>query len=284
MYEAKHSHTENNICFFNEQMAQQFEKSNKIEQYLCHAIQKNELTVHFQPVLSVNNDSINVEALIRWFSPELGFVPPDEFISIAECTPIINEITRTVIRHSALLLNKTSSLSKQINSVAINISATQFNHPHFHSMLTQWLNEFGLPYDKVSIELTERQLIDKAEVCNQQFQSLRSLGIKIALDDFGTGFSSLSQLLSLDMDELKLDRLLISNIDSNKRHKALVTGIIAMARELNLSIIAEGVETEKELAILKQLNVDLIQGYLIAKPMPEDDLILFLESNPTALL
>jgi EAL domain-containing protein (putative c-di-GMP-specific phosphodiesterase class I) len=151
-------------------------------------------------------------------------------------------------------------------------------------MLIQWFKEFDLPYNKVSIELTERQLINKAEVCNKQFQSLRALGIKIALDDFGTGFSSLSQLLSLEMDELKLDRLLVSNIDSNKRNKALVTGIIAMARELNLSIIAEGVETETELSILKQLNVDLIQGYLIAKPMSENDLIHFLNSNKSALI
>jgi diguanylate cyclase (GGDEF)-like protein len=279
MYEAKHSNDANNICFFNDKMAQQFERANKIEQHLCQAIKKEELTVYFQPVVCANSTSVNVEALIRWFSPELGFVPPDEFINIAEATPIINDITRIVIQHSALLLKESLALKTPIESIAINISATQFNHPHFHSLLIQWLHEFDLPTDKVIIELTERQLVNKAEACNKQFQQLRKLGVKIALDDFGTGYSSLTQLLALEMDELKLDRLLIRDIDTNKRHRALVTGIIAMARELNLNIIAEGVETEAEFNAVKAMKVDLIQGYLIAKPMPHEDLLNFLKED-----
>ncbi|WP_045858943.1 GGDEF domain-containing response regulator [Teredinibacter purpureus] len=278
MYEAKNA-TSSNVCFFTESMAEQFSRVHRIEQCLGKATSNAEFDVVFQPLLFTNNNSLSVEALVRWHSPELGSVPPDDFINLAERSPVINDITRLVVQKSATLLHHLNTLKKSIGTISINVCASQLEHPHFCDLFLHWLHEFRLPATKVCLELTERQIINKADDCKDQFDRLRREGITIALDDYGTGFSSLTHLLSLDIDLLKLDQFLIQQIDTQPRHQALVSGIVEMAKHMNIKVIAEGIEREEDLNVLTRIGVDGMQGFLIAKPLPLEDMVAFTQPH-----
>ena len=278
MYEAK-GDPNTATCFYSERLATHYARVQKIESNLGSALEKKELTAIFQPVLSVNQpQEIHVEALARWHSNTLGDVSPDEFIPIAENTPAINGITYCVTQLSHQLYSIFKNNQLDIHRACINISALQLSDQKFCHMLLHWLEEFQLPATKICLELTERQVVKNTKRCKEQMKLLKNSGVQISLDDFGSGFSSVTHLLDLPFDLLKLDRMLIDHIDTNSRNQALVAGIIEMAHRLDMEVVAEGIEREEEKIKVINLGCDYLQGYLISKPLPLHETALFYTS------
>lgn len=275
MYEAKSTGT-TSACFFSDTIEQQYARAQKIESLLRYGIEQQEITAHFQPVINIHNEKdIHVEALARWHNSELGFVRPDEFIPIAERSQAISGITKNVTLQSKLLFEQLAKRHNSSYRIAINVSANQLSHKNFCSSLLHWLDDFHLAPQNICIELTERQFVQNFDICKQQFEQIGNAGIQIALDDFGSGFSSVTHLIDLPFDVLKLDRVLIKDIDQNPRNQALVAGIIEMAKRLNMEIVAEGIETEGEKRIATELGCHYLQGYFISKPLPLEETVDF---------
>lgn len=275
MYKAKES-KESNVCFYTDKMASQFSRYQDIELEIGKALENDQIYSTFQPITPLNKDKpVMLEALARWTSPKLGHVPADEFIGVAEYTPAINGITRAVIKDTAALIEKLNHLNLDIKKISINVCSSQLSSSHFCKLLFEWIKIHNIPARAVCIELTERQLVESFEECRKQVIQLKSHGIKMSLDDFGSGFSSITHLLGLPFDYLKIDRRLIQGIDKNDKNQALVAGVIEMAHRLNMEVIAEGVEEKAEMDTLKVLKCDYIQGFFIAKPMSIDDICTF---------
>ena len=269
MYQAKENPCVS-ACVYTEKLAAQFARVQQIESHLVEAVENQEFTTHFQPIVGINNE-IHIEALARWHSKELGVVSPAEFIPVAEKTPIINSITQVITSQSQQLFDKLNKSGISIERIAINVSAPQLTSEHFCKLFFNWLEEISFPAEKVCLELTERQVVQNIPVCREHFEILRKRGIQIALDDFGSGFSSITHLLDLPFDILKLDRVLIREINKNNRNQALVAGIVEMAHRLEMKVIAEGIETEEEKQKVIDLGCDYCQGYLISKPLSITD-------------
>jgi len=278
MYEAK-GNAEENICFFSDEVADHFSRVNQIEQLIGSALKNGEFSVVFQPLLNMKSALISLEALVRWTSPQLGIVPPDEFIPIAEHSPAINDITKFVVKESAKFLESINSGGFCIDEIAINVCASQLEHSSFGDLFLYWLQKYKLPANQVCLELTERQMLRQTEVCKALFLDYQKRGINIALDDFGTGFSSVTHLIGLEIDTLKVDRILISEIHKRPRHLALVAGIVEMAHHINMRVVAEGIETQEEYEAVKKLGVDKIQGYHFSKPLTFQQCLEFLNNH-----
>lgn len=276
MYEAKHDkHV--NVYFYTAELAARYARKQDIEYCLREAIESNELLTHFQPLYNVKFPSqFMFEALVRWNSRVLGWVTPDEFIPIAEHTPIINGISRQVIKHSSDLLQTLANFKSGHCRISVNICASQLKNDQFVRMLINWIGDFGLSSNQFCLELTERQIVENSKKCKDQLDQLRHEGFRIALDDFGTGFSSITHLIELPIDELKIDRKLITGIDKNIKNQALIAGIIEMSHRIGLEVVAEGVESKNEFDTLINLNCDFLQGYYIAKPMDKAGVLEFL--------
>jgi len=278
MYEAKNNPCEQ-VCFFSDDVANHFARVNQIEQLIGPALSNDEFSVVFQPIINTNESTLSLEALIRWTSPQLGSVSPDEFIPIAERSPAINDISKLVIKKSAEFRNRLQEQNLHIEKIAINICASQIEHRSFADQFLYWLQEYNIPLKEVCLELTERQMLHQTDVCKAIFKEYRNKGISIALDDFGTGYSSVTHLINLDIEILKIDRALISDINTQPRHRALVAGIVEMAHHIEMRVVAEGVETEEEYEAVKQLGVDYIQGYFFSKPLNFKQCLSFLKSK-----
>jgi len=277
MYEAKASKL-SGAYIYNKELNSKFSRMNEIGDRLKDALKKHELSVSFQPVSAVAAPhTIYMESLIRWNSPDLGKVSPDEFIDIAENTPVINDITQEVMRYSAATVKRLAenNLEHLLEKISINICASQLDDENFYARFIHWARVANMPLSKICIEITERQLIEKTELCKLHFSKLKKMGVSIALDDFGTGYSSLTHLVELDIDILKIDRRLIANIDTNPDHAALVAGITEMAHRMGITVIAEGIERIEEYRLLAGINCDFLQGFFIEKPLNQDDLINF---------
>ncbi len=271
MYEAKSSRS-TSVCFYTEQLASHYERSHRIESEMSRALKLREFDTWYQPIICANDPSyVGVEALIRWQSSALGKVSPDEFICIAEGSPIIDDLTETVIAQCAHFYQNLIKKNTVVHKIAINVSAKQMCSGNFSERLLEWLNHHHLPLQTVTVELTERQVVENAQECRKQIIALRDLGIRVALDDFGSGYSSITHLLDLPLDTLKLDRMLIDKIDSNKRNQALVAGIVEMAHRLSMSVVAEGIERKEEYDLVSQMGCDYLQGYFIARPLFLED-------------
>lgn len=275
MYEAKED-PNSSTCFYSDQIAAQYARAQKIELSLAASIEKEEVTTVFQPVINVNNpNEIHVETLARWHSSILGDVHPEEFIPIAENTPTINGITRIATKQVSELYKVANQNNQKIKKVAINISAYQLTNHNFYQIFSQWLKDFNLSAENICLELTERQVVNNVKRCKEQLYFLKDKGIQIALDDFGSGFSSITHLLDLPFDMLKLDQVLMSHIDKSQRNQALVAGVVEMAHRLNMQVVAEGIETEEERQMAIELGCDFLQGYWISKPLSIHEMALF---------
>lgn len=277
MYEAK-SEPEKSICFYSGKLAAQYARTQKIESSFTKAIEKNELVAFFQPIISVSDpDLVYVEALARWHSSELGNISPSEFIPIAESTPTINNITQIISQKSSLLSQGLRIMGLPLQKIAINVDAYQLSDPHFSRRLLNQIEISHLEPNQICLELTERQVVQNINQCKTQIELLRREGITLALDDFGTGYSSITYLLDLPFDVLKIDRILIADIDKNTRNQALVAGIVEMAHRLDMKVVAEGIESncEKDTAI--NLGCDFLQGFFYSGPMPLEEALLFFQ-------
>lgn len=269
MYSAK-SMGKNSYKIYDQTMKQANQKYLHIENFLRTAIENEELKLFFQPKLSVKDNKISsMEALLRWNNPILGNVPPNEFIPIAEETGIIWQIDEWVL-NNACLQNKKWNELEQVNPlrIAVNISAIQFSHPNFVKMVEKVLNETGLAPELLELEITETTIIENTEECLNNVKKLREFGIVVSIDDFGTGFTSLNYLKRFPFDCIKIDQSYVREILKKKEDMAIVKTIIALAHELQLKVVAEGVEDKDVFECLIQLGCDEIQGYFVSYPLP----------------
>jgi diguanylate cyclase (GGDEF)-like protein/PAS domain S-box-containing protein len=256
------------VKFFTEEMDAQVAERLSMDKNLQLALDRNEFFLVYQPQLGIESGRINgFEALIRWQQPEMGLVPPDRFISIAESNGLILPIGEWVLRTACAQARKWQMDGLPAVSVAVNVSAVQFGQASFCQLIRDVLQESGLAPRYLELELTESLLLSNADVTLSVLQELTDMGLKLAIDDFGTGYSSLSYLRQFPVGKLKIDRSFIRDIAAGSNDAAITTAIISMAKHLHLKVIAEGVETEAQLSFLRGHQCDEIQGYYFSKPI-----------------
>jgi diguanylate cyclase (GGDEF)-like protein/PAS domain S-box-containing protein len=270
MYGAKAS-GRNNFRFFAEHMNARAAERLTLENSLRQALGRNELFLVYQPQMDIASGMITgLEALLRWQHPELGLVPPDQFIRIAENSGLIMPIGEWVLRTACRQARTWQSDGVPAVSVAVNVSAVQFRQEGFCQLIRKVLDETGLAPQYLELELTESLLLANAEVTFSVLQELKDMGVTLAIDDFGTGYSSFNYLRQFRVSKLKIDRSFIRDIAVNPDDAAITTAIISMAKSLNLKVIAEGVEDEAQMSFLRAHQCDEIQGYYFCKPLAVD--------------
>jgi EAL domain-containing protein (putative c-di-GMP-specific phosphodiesterase class I)/GGDEF domain-containing protein len=251
-----------------------------MESALKRAIERREFEVFYQPKVAIANEQIvGLEALVRWRHPELGLVPPVQFIPIAEETGLIIEIGALVLRQACrdAVAWQQSGLPPVL--MAVNISSVQFRSPDLYGQVLAILQEEGLPPNQLELELTESMLMDDAEAAVATLNRFKKHGIKISIDDFGTGYSSLNYLRRFPIDAIKIDRSFITEVNTNPDDASIATSIILMGRSLKLRVIAEGVETRSQLSFLRVMQCDEVQGYLFSPPVPAERARALLEAQ-----
>ena len=246
------------------------------EHALRRAIGRGEFRLHYQPTMSVANGRvISLEALIRWDHPELGLVSPLDFIPLAEETGLILPIGAWALHEASSQLAgwrlEHPALARL--QVSVNLSARQFTDPQLSEMVADVLADTGLPPAALSLEITESVLMDEADATLNTLGALRRLGVHLSIDDFGTGYSSLSYLKRFHVDVLKIDRSFVDGLGIDSEDEAIVTAVVSLAHSLGLEVTAEGVETNLQLAGLRRLGCDSVQGFLLGRPLPPDDLL-----------
>lgn len=280
MYNAKEN-GKNRSEMYNSQARSQTLERFSMENQLRKGLERGEFLLHYQPQLNLYEDRIDgVEALIRWNSPERGFVSPMAFIPLAEESGLIIPIGRWVLCEACLQLKRWMDQGLTDVRVSVNISASQLQQDDFVEVVKAVLAETSLPPEKLCLEITESTAIRNLENSSNKLQALSELGIRIAIDDFGTGYSSLSMLKHLPITELKIDRSFIRDMVEDIDDRAIVRAVIAMAHSLGLRVMAEGAETENQQKLLVSERCDGMQGYFLAKPLPaEECLELFQRVN-----
>jgi diguanylate cyclase (GGDEF)-like protein/PAS domain S-box-containing protein len=273
MYYAKEA-GKNNFQFFMPSMNKQAHHRLLLENKLRNALEEDHFQLFYQPQIDlITGELIGTEALIRWFDPEQGMIPPAEFITLAEDTGLIAQIGDWVIEAACRDMKVLQEKGFPQIQVAINVSAFQFRHgKHLIDVIRQSLEKYNFPAKLFVLELTESILIDDVNETLSILNSMRDLGIILAIDDFGTGYSSLSYLKQFPIDILKIDQSFIRDITTDASDKAIVSAIIAMAQQLDIGVLAEGVETIEHQAFLQGQGCDFAQGYLYCKPIPADEL------------
>jgi diguanylate cyclase (GGDEF)-like protein/PAS domain S-box-containing protein len=255
-----------------------------MEKELRRALDEEEFEVYYQPKVSVKTKRIEqVEALIRWDHPERGLLMPDQFIAFAEACGLILRIGEWVMQQSMRQMKRwqNDGAALSIKSVAINVSTPQFEQPDFVDNVKKLIEKTKVSPSSIEFELTESVMLDNSLGAIDKIRELEEFGIHIALDDFGTGYSSLSYLKHLPISIIKIDRSFISDLKYSQNSFMIVKTIISIAKNLNLTVIAEGVETEEELKILQELDCDYYQGFLCEKAVPAPELETLLESDLT---
>ena len=253
-----------------------------LESRLRQALQNEELVVHYQPVVDLATGAVRgAEALLRWRHPELGLLPPSEFIPLAEASGLILGVGDWVLRRACEQMRRWHGRGFASLSVAVNLSTRQFLQADLVSQVTRALAESGLDAAALDLEITETNAMHNAEASIVTLAGLKAVGIRISLDDFGTGYSSLSYLKRFPIDSIKLDQSFVHDVTSDPDDAAIATAVIAMAHSLKLAVVAEGVETEEQLAFLRQHGCDRMQGHLFAPALPADDFEAFLFAGST---
>ena len=254
----------------------------KLADQLREAIKLDQLAVVYQPIFEASTlRPTGVEALLRWLHPEIGLVPPDIFVPIAEESGLIDQIGAFVLDRACR-----DALAWPDVRLSVNVSPVQFRNPKFDVALADVVADTGFPLARLEIEMTETHLVANPERAQSIIANLRARGVAISLDDFGTGYSSIGYLRRFSFDKLKLDRSLVVGITSNHSARELCEATIAIARALDLKVTAEGVETESEAAVLRHAGCDYLQGYAFARPMTAEAVGSFLLSTvarPVAL-
>jgi EAL domain-containing protein (putative c-di-GMP-specific phosphodiesterase class I) len=253
----------------------------KLETDLRRAVEREEFVVHYQPIVSLFDDSIQgFEALVRWQHPERGLVTPSEFIPVAEETGLIIPLGRWVLREACRQMHRLQASSVAPLSLSVNLSGKQFMQPDLVGQVKQILDETGFDPHRLHLEITESSVIENTETVTEMLMQLRALGIRLSMDDFGTGYSSLSYLHRFPIHTLKIDRSFVSGGDGENE---IVRTIIMLARNMGMDIVAEGVETREQLAYLKELKCEYGQGFLFSHPLDLDTACKLLESADAGL-
>lgn len=275
MYQAKRQ-GRNHYQFYTADISERFHSSVTLRNELQHVLEQNALQLFYQPIFSAHDRKVvGVEALLRWQREDGSYVSPAEFIPLAEASGQIIPISSWVLQQACqdgVALQAYGDLA-----VSVNLSAIQFHRANFIESMKHTLNLTGFDASKLHLELTESILLEDSRQAIRTLEALRRQNFSIAIDDFGTGFSSLSYLKQLPVDSLKIDRSFIADVIGGEHDAAIASGIISMAKQLKLQVVAEGVETEEQAAFVEAAGCHLMQGFYFAKPMPYSELVLFLE-------
>jgi diguanylate cyclase (GGDEF)-like protein len=279
MYHAKKM-GKGNFQFFHDFMNVKARKRMELENCMHQAVSNNELHLYYQPLINAaSGELIGAEALMRWDSPQLGFLHPADFIPLAEENGMILKFGEWAMHEVCRNYKEWQKKGMGYLSIAINLSSLQFNQISFIPILKGILDEYQLDPAFLVFELTETIIMADSEKILGTLLELKKMGIRLSIDDFGTGYSSLSYLKRFPLDSLKIDRSFIKDLSTNSEDAAIVNAILALATALNLHVIAEGVETDLQKQFLQNTSCQAIQGYLFAKPMPMSEFQEYWQSN-----
>ena len=282
MYKAK-AEGRNNFQFYSSDMTELALQRVLMEAGLREALKKEELVVYYQPQVNASTDTlIGMEALIRWKHPTMGLISPAKFIHIAEATGLIVELDRFVMKTAMKQIAKWYKDGLNPGVLAMNFSVKQLQKVDFTDIFKNLIHETACKPQWLELEITEGQIMHNPEEAIKILQSLSDIGIELAIDDFGTGYSSLAYLKKLPIDKLKIDQEFVSDLPNDEEDAAITKAVIALAKSLNLNIIAEGVETKEQRDFMIENGCENIQGYFYSKPISSDELTKLLISNKWA--
>lgn len=283
MYKAKQS-GKNRYVLFNAEMKELINERMNIEKNLRNALKNQELQLYYQPLIDIRCKKIcGFEALIRWFSPTLGFMSPLKFIGVAEETRLIIPIGEWVLYEACKFLKSIQQSEDENLTIAVNISILQLLQDNFVEQVLRVLRETGLNPACLELEITESVLIESFQAVTQKLYQLREAGVRIALDDFGQGYSSLSYLQKLPINTLKIDKIFIDGVAAEESEKNLTDTIIVIGKKMGLSILAEGVEKECQLEYLLKHQCNKVQGYYFSKPLPRHEAVEYWQKYHSGL-
>ncbi|HYE11107.1 MAG TPA: EAL domain-containing protein [Patescibacteria group bacterium] len=273
VYKAKET-GKNRIVFFNKPMNDAISERVLLEKHLRTALDSNEFVLHYQPQLDIATNKVSgLEALIRWNSPELGFVSPLKFISIAEDTHLIIPIGEWVLKNACLFLKKLHQQGYSDMLMSVNISMLQLIQDDFANKVMEILDELKLDPKYLELEITESILMESYEAIAEKLKLLKGKGVRIALDDFGKGYSSLNYLKQLPISTLKIDKSFVDTISADDKNKSLTDLIVTIGITMGLCVVAEGVETQEQLDYLVEHKCSKIQGYFFSRPVPDEAVV-----------
>lgn len=262
----------NRYSLYNPQMSEILHERLQLEHGMRSGLYAGQFSLHYQPVQTLaDRQIVSVEALLRWQHPQLGSVSPVRFIPLAEHSGFIVELGEWVLQQALKQLARWRTQGV-ILRVAVNISTVQLRHPDFLRQLQQALTQHGVAGSQLELELTESVLAEQVEQSRHLLQQIRALGVTLALDDFGTGYSSLAYLKSFPLDKLKIDRSFVRDLLTDPDDRAIVHSVVVLGHSLGLRVVAEGVEDAGQLHQLQQMDIDEVQGYLLSKPLPAEEL------------
>ena len=263
------SNGRNTFQFYSTEIDSASREKLALETRLRRAIERDELLLHYQPKIDLKTGRlVGAEALLRWKHPDLGLVPPDKFIPLAEQSGLIVEIGEWVVDRACAQMARWRAAGDGDMKIAVNVSRQEVVSGGLVPMIEAAVARHGILPGQLVVELTEGMLMDRVDDTRQQLDALRAMGIELSIDDFGTGFSSMSYLKRFPLDELKIDKSFISGTPTDSTDVAIVKAIIALAHSLDLRVVAEGVETESQRIELRALGCDIFQGYLCSRPLP----------------
>ncbi len=269
LYRVK-SQGRNGVFMFDPELKASYLRRKAVERELREAIVTDELELYYQPIVSAKDAAVaGYEALMRWNHPRRGFLPPSEFIPIAEEAGLMTELGNWAIRKAC----QQCALLPAPLSVSVNVSPNQFRASGIVEVVQRALTESGLPPSRLMLEITETAILSSGKLAHGLIQSIMALGVKLALDDFGTGYSSLSYLQRYQFTKVKVDRSFVSGIEQRPKDLAIIRAIVRLAADLGMDVVAEGIETEEQAAILRTEGCGFLQGYLYGKPRPFLDIV-----------
>jgi diguanylate cyclase (GGDEF)-like protein/PAS domain S-box-containing protein len=283
MYHAK-EHGRNNFQYFTESMLVAANKRIELERDLRNALMKNQFFLHYQPqVQSPGQKVVTVEALVRWAHPDQGIIPPDHFIPVAEETDIIHDLGRWVFNESFSQLVEWKALGLTGLKIAVNLSTKQLQSKTLCNEIVHLLKDHQLDGEEIELEITETAAMNEPEQAIRHLNQLRDLGVSLSIDDFGTGHSSLAYLKRLPIQNLKLDRSFVRDIETDTNDAEICLAALALAHNLGLQVVAEGVETQAQRDFLTAHGCDFLQGYLFSRPLPADEIVDYISCHSQQL-
>jgi diguanylate cyclase (GGDEF)-like protein len=272
MYEAK-AKGSGHYELYQPAMEQVLHRRIELEKHLRHALERDELEVRYQPRIDLHTDTMaGMEALMRWNSPDLGWVQPKEFIPVAEETRLIVPVGAWILETACAQLARWRDLGWSDLRLSVNVSSEQFTSSDLTKTVTDALRTFDLPPEALELEVTESLILEEDEKTALTLRDLRAIGVAIALDDFGTGYSSLGFLTRFPLDVLKIDRSIASEVEADPAAASIVEAVVTMGRRLGLRTVAEGIDSVEQAHRIRALGCDEIQGFLVSQPVTAKEL------------